>query len=391
MDISIYFEPLNVSDFNFDDTDASQQLGGLFRSYFEKDNFPALGDVDIAIIGVNEDRRSIANNGCAEGPDKIRHQLYNLFKGDFNPRIADLGNIKQGHEIKDTYFALSNVIPHLLQNKTIPIILGGGQDLTYANYRAYESLGQVINILAVDPKFDLGKTDQELNSQTYLNKIILHQPNFLFNYTNIGYQSYYVDPNSVNLMKNLYFDTYRLGYIRNNIEEVEPLCRNADMLSIDVSAIRQSEAPGHGQANPNGFIGEEICRIMRYAGMSDKLTSLGIYEYNPEFDLHNQTAKLIAQMIWYFLEGYYNRKFDYPYKDKTDYIKYTVSIKDHKDQIVFYKSKKSDRWWMDVPVKKNYKNIYERHHLVPCSYNDYEVACKDDIPDRWWQAYQKLM
>ena len=96
-------------------------------------------------------------------------------------------------------------------------------------------------------------------------------------------------------------------------------------------------------------------------------------------------------MIWYFIEGFYNRKHDHPYKDKSDYVKYTVSIKDHKDQIVFYKSKKSDRWWMDVPVKKSFKNIYERHHLVPCSYNDYEVACKDDIPDRWWQAYQKLM
>lgn len=391
MDISIYFEPIDSLFFDFDQQTSGQQLGGLMRSYLEKDGFPDLEGVDIAIFGVNEDRKCHENPGCSKGADHIRTQLYQLFGGDYTPRIADLGNIKQGHEVTDTYYAVTNVVAHLIENHIIPVILGGSQDLTYANYRAYESLGQVINILAIDPMFDLGTTDQELSSRSYLNKIILHQPNFLFNYTNIGYQTYFVDPASINLMKNLYFDVYRLGSIRDNLEETEPLTRNADMLTFDIASVRHSDAPGSLQANPNGFYGEELCQIMRYAGMSDKLTSLGLYEYNPECDSHNQTAKLIAQMIWYFIEGFYNRKDDHPYKDKTEYVKYTVSIKDHKDQLIFYKSKKSDRWWMDVPVKNNFQNIYERHHLVPCSYNDYEVACRDDIPDRWWQAYQKLM
>lgn len=391
MDISIYFEPLELPAFRISEESTSQSLGDLIRSYVDKENFPALDDVDIAIIGVQEDRKAIHNEGCAHAPDYIRAELYNLFRGDFSPRIADLGNVKQGYKIEDTYFALSNIVSELIKNQVIPVIVGGGQDLTYANYRAYESLGQVINILGVDSVFDLGKTEQELDSKTYLNKIILHQPNFLFNYTNIGYQSYFVDPEAISLMRNLYFDVYRLGSIRENIKEVEPLARNADMISVDISAVRQSDAPGNANTSPNGFHGEEICQILRYAGLSDKLTSIGFYEYNPKFDINNQTAKLIAQMIWYFIDGYYNRKHDHPYKDKDEYIKYTVTIKDHKDNLVFYKSKKSDRWWMDVPVKTNYKSIYERHHLVPCSYTDYEVACKDDIPDRWWQAYQKLM
>lgn len=391
MDISIYFEPVDTIVFDFEAPDSAQQLGGKMRSYLEKGQFPDLTDVDLALIGVNEDRKSVGNKGCAEGPDYIRKHLYTLFGGEYNPRIADLGNIRQGHQVKDTYYALSNVISFLIENSIIPVILGGGQDLTYANYRAYESLGQVINILAIDPMFDLGATEQELDSKTYLNKIILHQPNFLFNYTNIGYQTYFVDPASVKLMKNLYFDVYRLGKIREALEEAEPQTRNADMITFDISSVRQSDAPGSMVANPNGFFGEEACQIMRYAGMSDKLSSIGFYEYNPQADRNEQTAKLIAQMIWYFIEGYYNRKNDHPHSDKTDYVKYTVTIKDHKDHLVFYKSKKSDRWWMDVPVKKNFKNVYERHHLVPCSYSDYEVACQDDIPDRWWQAYQKLM
>ena len=391
MDISIFFEPLELPDLNFTEESAGQRMGDLIRSYLDKENFPELGDVDIALVGVNEDRMAIGNEGCALAPNHIRSQLYKLFRGDYNPRIADLGNIKQGFAINDTYFALSSVLSELIKNKIVPLIIGGSQDLTFSNYLAYESLGQVINIVGIDSIFDLGKSQNELDSRSYLKKIILQQPNFLFNYTNIGYQSYFVDPESIKLMKNLYFDVYRLGVVRSKLEDTEPLVRNADMLTVDISAVRQSDAPGNGNASPNGFYGEEICQIMRYAGLSDKLSSIGFYEMNPKFDINNQTAHLTAQMIWYFIDGFYNRQHDHPYKDKEDYIKYTVSIKDHKDQLVFYKSKKSDRWWMDVPVKTNYRNVYERHHLVPCSYNDYEIACKDDIPDRWWQAYQKLM
>ena len=391
MDISFYFEPVELPDYKFKEETTGHRLGDSIRSYVNKDNFPDLGDVDIAIVGVTEERNAVNNIGCAHAPDYIRNHLYKLFRGDFSPQIADLGNIKEGHKIEDTYFALASIVAELIKNKIIPVILGGSQDLTFANYMAYEALGQVINIVGIDSVFDLGKTEQRLDSQSYLNKIILHQPNFLFNFTNIGYQSYFVDPEAIVLMKNLYFDVYRLGEIRKNLEDAEPLVRNADMITLDISAIRQSDAPGNNNASPNGFYGEEICQIMRYAGLSDKLSSIGFYEINPRLDVNNQTAHLVAQMIWYFIDGFYNRKHDHPHKDKRDYVKYTVSIKDHKDQLIFYKSKKSDRWWMDVPVKSNYKNIYERHHLVPCSYSDYEIACKDDIPDRWWQAYQKLM
>lgn len=391
MDISIYFEPLELPDFSFEETTQQLRLGDIFDSYIDPDAFPGLENVDIAIIGVNEDRNSSDNEGCAHAPDHIRSFLYKLFRGNYKARIADLGNIKKGFKVEDTYFALSSVVSELIKNKIVPIILGGSQDLSFANYRAYESLGQIINIVGIDSVFDLGKAGQEMDSHSYLSKIILHQPNFLFNYTNIGYQSYFIDPEAIELMDSLYFDVYRLGKIREKLSDAEPLMRNADMVSVDVSAIRHSDAPGNNNVSPNGFYGEEICQIIRYAGLSDKLTSIGFYETNPKYDQNGQTSHLVAQMIWYFIEGFYNRKQDHPYKDQEEYIKYMVSIKDHKDQIVFYKSKKSDRWWMDVPVRTNFRSIYERHHLVPCSYSDYEVACKDDIPDRWWQAYQKLM
>src|SRR6185295_17792470 len=111
----------------------------------------------------------------------------------------------------------------------------------------------------------------------------------------IGYQTYFVGNEQVELMNKLFFDAYRLGQVRKDMEEVEPIVRNADIVSFDITAVRNSDAPGNGKASPNGFYGEEACQIARYAGISDKLTSIGFYEINPDLDKNSQTSHLAAQ------------------------------------------------------------------------------------------------
>ena len=389
MDISIYFEPLQQNGILHPDAYQPAQLGKVIRQHSSV-GFPDMEGVQLAIIGVKEDRKSLFNSGCAKAPDVVRNYLYKLYQPHLPVVIADLGNINPGFTIEDTYFALANTVKELVKKNIVPIILGGGQDLTYANYQAYEALEQIVNIVSVDSKFDLGEMNQELDSQSYLSKIILHQPNYLFNFSNIGYQTYFVDKHSIELMSKLFFDAHRLGYVRSNIEEVEPIVRNADIVSFDMSCIRFSDAPGNRNATPNGFYGEEACKIARYAGMSDKLSSIGFYELNPEVDQAEQSAHLLAQMIWYFMEGFCNRKKDFPIGSRGDFIKYRVFIQNNKYEIDFYKSPKSDRWWMDVPYPPNKKIKYERHHLVPCSYQDYQTACNEDMPDKWWLTFQKL-
>lgn len=386
-----FFDPIDLNKILPREEEGRRRIGDLIRSYAEGFTFPDLDQADLAIIGVPEDRNAIDNEGCAQGADVIRKYLYRLFPGTFNPRIIDLGNLKRGNTQRDTCFALTSIIAELLNANMIPVILGGSQDLTYANYQAYQNLGQIINIVSIDNMFDLGKSEGELNSQSWLSSIILHQPNYLFNYANIGYQTYFTDQEALKLMSNLFFDTYRLGIVRADLEEVEPIVRNADVLSFDISSVRNSDAPGNHNTTPNGFYGEEACQIVRYAGLSDKLTSIGFYEYNPRFDNEGQTAHLIAQMIWYFLEGFYSRPHDFPFRDDEDYLKYHVTISGHKQDITFYKSKKTDRWWMEIPLPAEQRAKYERHYLVPCSYKDYQQATREEIPDRWWMVYQKLM
>ena len=108
-------------------------------------------------------------------------------------------------------------------------------------------------------------------------------------------------------------------------------------------------------------------------------------------DPREQTAMLLSQALWYFLEGYYQRKDDYPARARDQYVKFHVKIQDHKEEIIFYKSKKSERWWMEVPVETDLMTKYERHYMVPCSHRDYQDAMDNNIPDRWWQVFQKMM
>ncbi len=363
----------------------------FFAIHTELAGFPFLDDVDIAIIGVEEDRGAVNNQGCANGVNAIRKFLYQLNVGAFTPKVADLGNIKAGANIEDTYYALSNTVEALVKKNILPVIVGGSQDLTFANYAAYQKMEQTINLVAIDSRFDVGSSESELNDESYLSKIILHQPNFLFNFSNLGYQTYFVNQEAIELMSKLYFDAVRLGQLSENIQESEPVIRNADIVSFDVASIRMSDAPGSGDTSPNGFSAREACQMARYAGISDKLSSIGFYNYNPQFDNSGQTAHLIAQMLWCVIEGYYQRKDDFPIRNSAEYLKYRVMLEDNKYELVFYKSKKSDRWWMDIPYPPNKRIQFERHHLVPCSYSHYEQAMNDEMPDCWWKTYQKLL
>jgi arginase family enzyme len=389
-DIAHFFKPIQkeliVGPIHLEEA----QLGSLIQIYENEEAFPDLEDIDVALIGVKEDRHAPENAGAAEAPNEVRAFLYKLYGGAFQPRMVDLGNIEPGHSPKDTYFALRSSIDFLIRKNIVPIILGGSQDLTYAQFLGYKDLEQTINVVAIDSVFDLGNPDHDINNHSYLGKIILHQPNYLFNYSNIGFQTYLVNPNSLEMMNKLYFDAYRLGQVRDKIEEAEPIIRQADMLSFDITAIKHSDAPANPNASPNGFYAEEACQMMRYAGMNDKLSSLGIYEINPRYDVNGKTAHLAAQMVWCFLDGYYQRKHDFPSRTNPDYVRFHVVLQDEKYEINFYKSKKSDRWWMEIPYPPHQNARFERHTLIPCSYKDYTMATNNEIPDRWWQTYQKL-
>ncbi|WP_149913615.1 formimidoylglutamase [Sphingobacterium cavernae] len=394
MSLADFFSPISLSDIYSKDEYLNSQFGRVIQIY--QDEFPNWEEEEdrpnLAIIGVEEDRASINNKGTAKAPNAVRKHLYELYQGDYKTKIVDFGNIKAGESINDSYAALKVVVEELVKKDIVPIIIGGGQDLTYAQYRGYQDLEQRVEVAVIDAKFDLDQEhmeDMPLNSQTYLNHLILHQPDYLFNLNNVAYQTYLVSKESINMYDKLFFNAQRVGMIAGKLDQAEPIIRAADMVSFDIGAIRASEAPGNANAVPNGLFGDEACQLARYAGMSDKCSSIGFYEFNPTFDPMEQTAMLVSQMIWCFVDGYYNRKNDAPLVPKSAYIIYRTPLENEEHELVFVKSKKSDRWWMQVPYFGT-KSVNERFYLVPCRYEDYQLAVAGEMPDIWWKTHQKL-
>ena len=389
MDLSLFFEPVSAESLHLDDKELlSDRLLHNILMYNPEASLN-IEEADIAIMGVPEVRNTYRNPSCSLAPDEIRRQFYQLYNWRKPVRILDLGNLRLGQTVEDTYSAVSEVVAYLVENKVIPIILGGGNDLAYANYRADELLERVVNVVDIDACFDLGTETAPIRSDAYVNKLVLQQPNFLLNYSNIGYQSYMNSPESVNMMESLYFESYRVGFMRRNLEEVEPVVRNADMVSLDISAVRRPDAPGCPHNSSNGFYGEEICQISKYVGLSDKLSSFGIYEYDPTLDFNNQTSQLIAHILWYFVEGFLYRMNDGQFKNKDDYRQFNVSVSGALDELVFFNSRKSGRWWVIVPMYQKDSDHVQNYYL-PCSKRDFDLACEDKISDRWWRTYHKV-
>ena len=347
---------------------------------------PDLKGVKMAIVGVLESRNSVDYIGQDFQLSEIRKAFYKLFPGNWTHNIADLGDIQKGETVEDTYFALIQVLSNLIKDNIIPIIIGGSQDLTYANYRAYDKISSMINIVNVDKSFDLGDSSKPITNESYLGKIILEQPYNLFNYTALGFQTYFNSQEEIDLMEKLYFESFRLGSIIPNISVVEPVLRDADLVTLDINSVKSSEVSPKQKYSPNGFTGREICAISRYAGISNKVSSFGVYEYNPSID-DEATAMLVAQVLWYFIEGVNCRVKDDDFKDLNSYLKFTVLVES--EELVFFKSKKTERWWIEIPFLEYSNTKSKQHPLLACTYEDYVSATSGIIPERWYKAYKK--
>lgn len=365
---------------------SQQALGKKIKIHSKQNGVPELEHVKIAIIGVLDNRSDVNYMGSELHFDDVRKSLYALFPGNWYTKIVDLGDIYPGETVQDTYFALRTVIKALLEKQIIPVILGGSQDITYANYRAYDNVAPMVNIVNVDSNFDLGDGLVAMKNDSYLGKVILEEPFNLFNYSTIGYQTYFNSQEEIDLMDKLFFEAYRLGEVSKNINIVEPVMRDAHIVSLDLKCVKASEVGLKQRYSPNGFDGKEICAIARYAGISNKVSSFGVYEYQPSKD-GDLTAMLIAQILWYFIEGVNCRIKDDDFKDENHYQKYSVLIED--EELTFYKSIKTGRWWIEIPFLPNVNNKLKKHTLLPCTHEDYVEASHGKVPERWYKAYKK--
>ena len=386
LDLNDYFYPVSIERPDFDHL--TGQAGFPHNITVHTDNNPIkdISKFKIAIFGVPEGRNS-PNNGSLKGPDVIRGQLYNLARIPGKTKIIDLGNMKQGVTFNDTLAGLTDILCFLIKGNVFPVILGGSSALVVSVDRSLTLLKTRYTLLDVDSRIDFNNERKDLDSFNYLTNIFQNHKSTFDHYINIGYQTYLNDQQVLNRFLRRRAELVRIGDVRQAIYLTEPLFRDSDVAIFDISAVRQADAPGTISPSPNGFYGEEICLLARYAGISDKLKVFGLFEVNPDFDIRFQTAALAAQMLWFFLEGFSQKQYETPALSTSNtgrFIKYHVRVTDLEDDLIFVKSNLTERWWIELLDEKE-GNLY-----VACSHEDYLKANRNEVPDRWVKAVNRL-
>jgi formiminoglutamase len=344
-----------------------------------QDSFPSLEEIDIAVIGITEDRGNPENEGAMAGADAIRRALYGLRASHVKYRIADLGNLRSGETLEDTYQRLKEVVRTLLEKDIVPILIGGTQDVSLAIVRTYEELEKKMVFLNIDSRSDTEPNASLGMSQHHISRILTRHKDILSRYIHLGYQTYLVDENILAAIDQHHYFKIRLGEVRENFRAVEPIVRSADFLSFDLSAIRMSEAPANPRAFPYGLSGEEACQICWYAGCSSKMKVFSISELNPDLDYREISASTVATMIWYFIEGFYNRNDELSFSP-AETTKVSVVLPHLSEYpIDFYKGNVSGKWWMKI----NSETAKDGYEMIPCSEEDYRLASAGELPGRW--------
>ncbi len=386
MDLNGYFDPVSLERPEFEFLEDNESFSHHISVHTPDQPIRELDKHQVAIVGIPEDRNGFIK-GSKEAPDQVRSKLYQLRKLNKHIRIYDLGNIKNGGSVNDTYFAIRDVILELLERNIITILFGGSQDLSRGVFFALEKLDGLHQLLTIDSMLDFSSSEESIHSRNYLNQVLDPAVRKCFSYTNLGHQAYFVTDQQIDQLEKSYLESIRLGDARNNIKSTEPLIRDSEFISIDLGAVRHSDAPGASIPSPNGFFGDEICQITRYAGLSDQVSIMGFFEFDPSSDTNGQTAHLTAQAAWYFMEGISHRIRENPVDTPEHIKKFIVNLDAAGHDIIFHKSTLSDRWWMEIPGKNP---VTGYNFFVSCSYEDYQYACNQEIPDRWWRFLHRL-
>jgi hypothetical protein len=358
-------------------------LGKSIKLHTESSGLPELQGLNIAIIGLHEDRNSFFPNSHYE-LNAFRKEFYGLYPCNWSLNIADLGDLPNGSNVEDTYFAIKEIGYHLKQMNITPIFIGGSHDMIFPLYQVFQDFNQLVNMVSVDRSFDFSQEDELISGRSYMSRIIMDKPNVLYNYTNLGFQNYYCAIEEKDLMSKLFFDSVRLGEVLDSVSISEPVLRDADIVSMDMKCLTWQATADPLRGNPNGIDSRVICALTRYAGISDRVSFLGIHEL-PSTPMMDQ---LLAQMVWYFIEGYSLRFDEYPIAVNQGFIKYSVQLSDQ--TMVFYKSEKSQRWWLELTNDSHLNNKTKKAALLACTEKDYESALHDHIPERWYNAVRRM-
>ncbi len=318
-------------------------------------------------------------------PNEVRANLYKLFAPHGMKRVADLGSILNNLSAEDHEKALEFISELCASQKKTLLVFSPDQNNTFQLFKGIRSQRNDAGVAVIDNTLDMGTILGANPAPKYLSKIMEDPSNEPMFMSVIGIQNYLTNPLDIELSNKIYLELLRLGDLRADLKGAEPILRDANVVSFDMSAIRFADNPDCKSAGPNGLYAEEACLLSRYAGFADKVDVFALFGYFSSNTPQNISLQLAAQLIWHFLDGHANRKREYPLTNTKKLQKFIVKLGKDDEELIFYKSKQTDRWWMEIYSNKNKKNP----QLVSCRYDDYQEASRQEVPYRWLWYYKK--
>ena len=363
---SEYFSPVKFEIIDYVNKLDNNQLGSKLKIN-GRDNLNSFESLDIVIFSVNEYRFNSAIRKSFNANKDFRKKLYSLYYGNWDLNIYDFGDLENGNLVSDTQFALSKILEFFSKNKILVITIGGSQNLLFDIYSSLKETLQKINLVSVDNKIDFSN-----NNESFLHKIIMDENNKLANFSNIGYQKHLTSVTENKLIDKMYFESINLGKIKANINEAEPVLRDSNIVSFNINSVKSGDL-NNAHQYPNGLNSYELCSLSRFSGLSSRINIVSFFE-NWDLSIMNS---LIAESLWYVLDGYATRVDENPLDDSNDFIYYHIELDNYKFK--FYRSKLSDRWWVEF---LNEELITLKKDIISCTLNDYNNCRNSVIPER---------
>ena len=268
-------------------------------------------DSAVVILGCPQDegvRRNGGRVGAALAPEAIRRQFYKLTTFGITVQIFDLGDTVIKDSLEETHELHTKIVESVLRDGKKLIVLGGGNDVSYADGCAMANVFGSKNWLGfnIDAHFDV-RADQPRNSGTPYRQLLDGKLIAPEKFYEMGYQ-----PQS---NSQVYYDYLRrtgvralslhelgsVGLLPTFQRVLENTEHSAVFWGFDVDAVNAADAPGVSAPSPLGLSGFDFCELAKSAGIHANTKIVEFTEVNPLFDVDNRTAKLVAAAMHEFI------------------------------------------------------------------------------------------
>ena len=268
----------------------------------------------VVILGCPQDegvKRNGGRIGARLAPEAIRRQFYKFTAFEISIKVFDLGDTIIHSSLEETHDLHTNIVEQILLDGKQIIVLGGGNDISYADGCAMANVFGADNWLGtnIDAHFDV-RADEPRNSGTPYRQLLDGKLILPENFFEFAYQPHAASPAYFEYLKKLGVNLESLENFQSSKNYLEqfytdkfspPQSSLAAFWGFDVDAVRAADAPGVSTPSPIGLTAEEFCGLAKLAGQWENTKIVEFTEVNPNFDIDQRTARLVSIAMHRFI------------------------------------------------------------------------------------------